>query len=70
MELHPRSRIESIAGLEINEAVSAIFNKYNLTYGELWRILSALSTSWSKYAVREERGNEHADEMPIKKKRK
>lgn len=60
MQLHPRHRDVSLADLDIRNAVVKAVSQYNLTWGELWSILSSIGASWAKECIKDERIN-HRD---------
>jgi hypothetical protein len=61
MVIHPRCKFEDGARLDIEKAINDASEKYELTYGELWRIFSQISAGYAKYIIRQERGEEYAD---------
>ena len=54
-KLHPRETIVNKASAEIGLALVNLYNKYDLTYGEILRILSSELASQAKYMIRQER---------------
>lgn len=63
MRLHPRLATVREAELEIEIAIGEIAKKHNLTYGEMFSILSTQMQREAKYMIRAER---HPDD-PAKK---
>ncbi len=55
MKLHPRTVAVKHAALEIGQMVNTTVKNYELTYGELMRILAQELDSWARYLVRDER---------------
>lgn len=55
MEQHERERPMTEAKLAISERVTACIDQYDLTYGEIWMILSEIAASWAKMNIRDER---------------
>ena len=53
--IHPRYFIVERAEIELSTAVTGIIEKHGLTYVELFKILNGVTTSWLKYALRDER---------------
>ena len=53
--LHPRYFIVEQAEIELSTAVTGIIEKHGLTYAELFKVLNAVTASWLKYALRDER---------------
>jgi hypothetical protein len=54
-KIHPRTRIVSEAHVELSNAVISVIEKHNLTYAELWYILTQIAASWVKHAISDER---------------
>lgn len=59
IRLHPRFQPVAEATRAIGVAVAEAVEKYELTYGEIFSILSQAMAAWAKYAIRQER---HPDE--------
>jgi hypothetical protein len=55
MKLHERTFPVKHARDELDEAISKLADKYNLTYGELTSIIGGYLTSMAMYQIREER---------------
>lgn len=55
MKLHERYFIVEKAHNEIDKFVIDAISKHELTYGELFNILGRIVTSWSKWAIKDER---------------
>lgn len=53
--LHPRTKLVTGAQSEINRHVLDTVLKYDLTYGELFSILSQTMAQQAKYCIRAER---------------
>jgi len=43
------------AELDIRDAIGKAVQDHNLTFAELWHVLSMASASWAKGAIKEER---------------
>lgn len=54
IELHPRHEIRIYAEVDHSKALLEVIQKYDLTYGEIFTILSTSITRWSKYLKRDE----------------
>ena len=54
--LHPRHRTVETAYLAIDECIGKTMKASELTYGELFNILGRILCSWSRYAIKDERG--------------
>ena len=55
MKLHPRHQPMTRAELDIRDAIGKAVQDHNLTFAELWHVLSMASASWAKGAIKEER---------------
>jgi hypothetical protein len=55
MKLHPRMLVVAEAKLEHTKAFLAIEEKHELTYGEMFQILSEQTERLAMYLIREER---------------
>ena len=58
MKIHPRTMVVQKAEAQIQLAVSKISEEFNLTHGEMVRILSGLLAFEAKYMIRNERHGE------------
>ena len=54
MEVNPRMVIRNKAELEHQSALLEVIQKYDLTYGEIFSILSASIRNWAIYLKRDE----------------
>lgn len=61
MKLHHRVPIVHKAHNELDEMVSCIIKKYELTYGELYSIINQVQASWITYQIRDERHPDDPD---------
>ncbi len=55
MKLHPRMVIMAEAALELAKSFTTIVKKYDLTYGEMFGILSDMMSTRAKYMRHDER---------------
>lgn len=55
MRIHERTLIVQKASIEFGSALGAIIEKHDLTFGEIFAILSDEMRTWAKYAIRGER---------------
>jgi len=49
MEVHPRMKTRNLAEIDHSKALLEIILKYELTYGEIFTILSSAMTRWAGY---------------------
>jgi hypothetical protein len=61
MRLHPRTRLVQLAELEINEAISAVWKRHDLTSLEVCQILTSRLALTQKYMLRSERHPDNPD---------
>lgn len=54
MEVHPRIEIRALAEVEHSKALLKVIQKYDLTYGEIFTMLSSSMTQWAKYLKSDE----------------
>ena len=55
LKIHPRHKKVSTARNEISTAICNTINTHELTYGELFSIISNELQSWSGYLIKDER---------------
>lgn len=55
MKIHPREKIVDKAECALRDAVAGLVEKYELTYGELHRVINSVQSNWIKYQIRDER---------------
>lgn len=53
--------ITADAALELSKSFTSIVKKYELTYGEVFGVLSDMMTTWAKYMRRDERHPDDPD---------
>lgn len=53
--------ITADATLEFSKSFTSIVKKYELTYGEVFGVLSDMMTTWAKYMRRDERHPDDPD---------
>ncbi len=58
MQLNPRHKPVRKASLELSEALGEIITRHNLTFAEIFSILSELLAEWASMAMRSEREKE------------
>lgn len=61
MKLHPRLYITQKASIEFSNFFLKLVKRYNLTYGEVIKILSSELSDYAKYIIREERHSNEPD---------
>lgn len=61
VRLHPRMQVVADAEYEFKKAWRAIEEKYELTYGEMFRILGQQVDNIARYLVRSERHPDDPD---------
>ncbi len=61
MSLHERYYIVNQAESEFSVFFLSLIKKHNLTFGEIFQILSIAISSWSKYLDRDERHPDDSD---------
>lgn len=49
MEVHPRMEIRQLAEAEYAKSLLQIIKKYDLTYGEIFTMLSDAMIRWARY---------------------
>lgn len=54
MEVHPRMEIRALAEVKHSRALLEVIQKYDLTYGEIFTMLSSSITQWAKYLKSDE----------------
>lgn len=59
--MHQRTMLAKRAEMDLSIAVNDVVRKYDLTYIELFQILTTITQSWLKYALREERHPDDPD---------
>ena len=55
IKLHVRHEPTIRAGIDISIAIGSAVEKYELTYGEIMRILSDCMCEWAGYQIKNER---------------
>ncbi len=55
IKLHKRHRKVNLASREVGDCVAEIFHKHDLTFGEIFNILSRLITDYSILQIKYER---------------
>ena len=62
MKLHPRHFIVSAAKIDIDQSVCDAVMRHHLTHAELTYILADSVLQWNKYAIRDEREEQNAQD--------
>jgi hypothetical protein len=56
-KIHPREKKVNEARYIISRAVQECISTLDISYGELFSVLSMEIANWAKYCIRDERGN-------------